>query len=308
MKKTACLFVCFSFLFAAYAQSADVAVVEPNISVVELKGHEGEVETALFSRDGQKIVTIGSTDKTIRVWDVESGKELQKWNIADDNPTLPADVRAVLASAALQKLESNEKMPESIESQIPEFVTEHAASPDKRKIVTYTGLALWSYPPIEPGRGLAKRIEIRQRRIEEAEIDFRMRTAEIWDAQSGRLLRTLRGHTDYVLDAAFSSDSKMIVTGSQDGTARIWNTNTGRTLRVLDHEGPVRLAFFSSDNKRVITQDEFMIGFFLIWDVRTGKKLLSTYAEGGVADISPDGKKVAMISRGYRFVRIVTLP
>jgi WD40 repeat protein len=38
-------------------------------TVHELKGHTGDVYSASFSRDGKRIVS-GSTDKTVRVWDV----------------------------------------------------------------------------------------------------------------------------------------------------------------------------------------------------------------------------------------------
>jgi WD40 repeat protein len=44
--------------------------------LVKLQGHEGEVMSASFSADGQRIVTA-SDDRTARVWDLQ-GRELLK--------------------------------------------------------------------------------------------------------------------------------------------------------------------------------------------------------------------------------------
>jgi WD40 repeat protein len=43
--------------------------------VVELIGHEGQVTSARFSSDGQRVATA-SDDGTARLWDVASGKQL----------------------------------------------------------------------------------------------------------------------------------------------------------------------------------------------------------------------------------------
>lgn len=47
-------------------------------------------------------------------------------------------------------------------------------------------------------------------------------TARVWDAATGRLLASLRGHTEGVNSAAFSPDGQRVVTASWDKTARIW--------------------------------------------------------------------------------------
>lgn len=49
---------------------------EPRLAeeLTTLKGHQGQVRAAAFSLDGKTVVT-GADDKTVRVWDVETGKE-----------------------------------------------------------------------------------------------------------------------------------------------------------------------------------------------------------------------------------------
>jgi WD40 repeat protein len=60
---------------------------------------------------------------------------------------------------------------------------------------------------------------------------------KVFDARSGAELLTLRGHTAYVSDVAFSSDGQRLVTTAADGTARTWET------------APINRAFIKSPSK-----------------------------------------------------------
>ena len=57
-------------------------------------------------------------------------------------------------------------------------------------------------------------------------------TLRIWDAATGRCLRTLHGHTNYVFSAAFNSQGNMLVSASFDESIRIWDVRTGKCLKV----------------------------------------------------------------------------
>lgn len=46
--------------------------------------------------------------------------------------------------------------------------------------------------------------------------------ARWWDLRTGACVRTCGGHTDGVQDIAISPDGSMIITGSDDGTARVF--------------------------------------------------------------------------------------
>jgi WD40 repeat protein len=60
---------------------------------------------------------------------------------------------------------------------------------------------------------------------------------KVFDARSGAELLTLRGHTAYVSDLAFSSNGQRLVTTGADGTARTWET------------APINRAFIKSPSK-----------------------------------------------------------
>ncbi|KAH8825958.1 hypothetical protein DL96DRAFT_1466365, partial [Flagelloscypha sp. PMI_526] len=93
---------------------------------------------------------------------------------------------------------------------------------------------------------------------------------------------------------AFSPDSKHIVSGSWDNSARVWDAESGKQLCLLDgHESLVISVAFSPDSKYVVSgSDDNTVR---IWDAESGKQLRNldghVHAVTSVA-FSPDGKGV----------------
>jgi WD40 repeat protein len=76
---------------------------------------------------------------------------------------------------------------------------------------------------------------------------------EVWDLETGKTLRHLRGHRSLVNGAAISADGRWALTGANDGTAKLWDLATGRCVRTLDDGGSgVRAVGFSGDGRRAI--------------------------------------------------------
>jgi WD40 repeat protein len=58
-------------------------------------------------------------------------------------------------------------------------------------------------------------------------------TARVWNAASGELVHTLRGHGNYVTQALYSPDGRQIATSSSDQTLRLWDAASGKSLAEL---------------------------------------------------------------------------
>jgi WD40 repeat protein len=65
------------------------------------------------------------------------------------------------------------------------------------------------------------------------------RTVRIWNALNGNVLHVLRGHTDLPYDVAFSPDGTMLASSSYDKTVRIWQLGKHRERVLRGHSGPV---------------------------------------------------------------------
>jgi eukaryotic-like serine/threonine-protein kinase len=127
------------------------------------------------------------------------------------------------------------------------------------------------------------------------------RIVEIYNARTGSYSFGLRGHTGTALCAAFRPDSARIVTGSRDGTAKIWKThNRLHAIEITDVKVN-RWAAFSPDASRIITsKHESCRGQNVdVWDSATGKHILKLPSQDSrVCVFSPTGDRI-LTGSGY---------
>merc|ERR1712021_75973 len=66
--------------------------------------------------------------------------------------------------------------------------------------------------------------------------------------------RALKGHSHFVSDVVISSDGQFALSGSWDGSLRLWSLETGETTRrFVDHQKDVLSVAFSSDNRQIVS-------------------------------------------------------
>lgn len=122
-------------------------------------------------------------------------------------------------------------------------------------------------------------------------------------------------HTARAYSVDFRRDGRLLVSGSWDGTMKLWDVASGRELRTLaGHGWGIYKAFFSPDGRRLASSSRDAT--VKLWDVRTGRETLTINADRlAVKSVawSPDGRLLASSgndgvvrlwdSRGGRLVR-----
>lgn len=113
---------------------------------------------------------------------------------------------------------------------------------------------------------------------------------KLWDAATGRGLKSFAGHTDKILSAAFSSDGRYILSGSRDKTARLWDIESAREMRVFGgfryHVNSV--AFFPDDKLVLAGSSDNTVKLF---ETESGKQL-QAWQDIAISSVafSPDGR------------------
>ncbi len=215
---------------------------DANREIRRFVGHTHSVWSVAVSPDGKQMLS-GSADKTIRLWDVETGREIRRLNGHTGVVTCLAfsqdGQQAISASYDRTVIVWDLKYGKEagrFEGAAP-YIHVAAFLPDGRRAVIASGKELM-----------------------------------LLDLATGKEIGRLEGHTDVIVALAVSSDGKRIVTGSDDGTVRLWDVESKKSLAVFKgHIGPVKAVAFSPDGKRIASGGGDTT--VRVWDIASNKEL-----------------------------------
>lgn len=124
-------------------------------------------------------------------------------------------------------------------------------------------------------------------------------TAIVWDAATGRKLRTIRATKGNIKSVAFSPGRRQILAGEgdfgrTDCSAVLWDIVSGTKIRTFSgHEDSIHVVCFSPDGKYVLTGSADKTA--VLWNVQTGTKVRTFEGHKDTvssAAFAPDGHHI----------------
>lgn len=194
-------------LFAGHdSNTAQLIDAESFKFITDLAGHSAPIEGAVFSPDGETVVTL-SADHTAKLWVTRYGSEIDTLDPAS----------GTIAAAAFSRDGSRLVLATARDAWV---YTLSSADDRPRVLATLPG---------HSASLLHAAFSFDGRRLVTASSD---NTAKLWDASgSYELLATLHGHAAAVNWAEFSPDGRLIVTAGRDGRIKLFPTTLEAFLR-----------------------------------------------------------------------------
>ena len=121
----------------------------------------------------------------------------------------------------------------------------------------------------------------------------------LWDTATGEQLRFMKENAPnglhWVNTVAFSRDSKILASGSEDGNLYLWDVETGKRLKALTEDTEnIFSVVFSSDGKTLASGNAG--NTVRLWDIDTGEKLETLIGHTNwvfSVAFNPDGRTLA---------------
>ena len=277
-----------------------------------------------FSPDGKTVTSVSSFG-TLKVWDINSVKEIQtpqfQWDVdatptivkfSPDGKTLASQLEEYKTGKTKLKL-WDVKSGKEIETLKTGYVNSISFSPDSKTLASLDDgtVKLWNlnngeeiktlnvkqHKPYNPVKVMNVIFSPDSKTLASLADDG---TVGLWNLNNGRNIKTLNTdkYLSYFTSLSFSPDGKTLASASWDGTVKLWDINSNGEIKTLIEHKYVKSVTFSPDGKTLgsVSWD----GTVKLWDVNSGREI-KTLKIGKIGDVniisfSLDGKTLASAS------------
>ncbi len=253
------------------------------------------------------VLAAGTIDSNLRLFDPESGRRVKAFTKAGSQGGLvwlPDGERLLLEDRDGRMLTLNVRTGERLERVLDGYEQLYGLSwsPDSSMLATTSSartLLIWE---MRTGQML--------RKIDQAEIkppvawspDGKQlvsggKNVFLWDAETGKQLRRLRGHKVDVSELRWSPDGSRLASLSGDGQVILWDTQDWSRVE-LPFAG-YSLAWSPDGKSLAVGQGVDGADQVIIWDLARGENQLVLSASGEVLDLSWQGIHLAAQAGGW---------
>ena len=246
-----------------------------------MRGHTNSVKGVVCLPDGQRMITC-SSDGSLRLWNVESGKQIGDNWTDEDNVGVPTMALSPNSkTVASGSYDGKMKLWDVETGKVIARWTKHSSvvrsvcwSPNGERVLSgFLNDAAWVWDvesgetimgPIKTGHHGLYAVAYSPDGSKFATGGFK--SAEIWDSTTGELLRKLQ-HYSTIWCLAWTSDAEKLICGSFD-SIRIFDTATWTEIADLNTHNRAVTAITLSRNNRFLASTSLDCTAHL-WDLET---------------------------------------
>ena len=272
----------------ALDQNIDDDPKGPIGEVRQFPGHTNEIRRLAVSSDGKQLLTAG-WDKSTRLWDVASGRQLGRWYVHDDwvhgIAFMPNGRQGVSCGkndkiVRLFDLKNGHRLGSYTG---PKLELHYVSVSGDGHLVAACGpeplIFIWDSETGKVLQQLPEPVENVNAVALSTHGDLALSggaagVVRLWDVKTGTELRRFKGHPGGTMGVAFSQDDKYAVSCGTDKVVRLWEVETGNQVQQFTgHESAVNSVAFSPDGLRLLSGG--LDGSVRLWDTACGKELHS---------------------------------
>jgi WD40 repeat protein len=256
----------------------------PSLWMVAFEGHTHIVSSVVITPDSQLVIS-GSYDKSIKIWELETGRLLRSLlghegrvvflAVSPDGKTIVS--RALDDTLRIWDLESGRLLrtiARKLDLREETMITLHGSLNGLVLMITPDGSRIY----FAPGLSL-----------------------QVIDLNSGRLLGSRDGYHVWGL----TPDGQQAIIMPRDLTFEVWDVETWKPVSVLEGEAHIfYMAFTAPDGKRLGIGSNRMKEILMVWDLETGRLLRSVIKPKEIHLLentklaTPDGQKI-IVAKGW---------
>lgn len=272
-----------------------------------LKGHRHSIYRVAVTPNGTLAIS-GSIDKTVRIWNLEAGKNvavLEGHTGPVPAVAISADGKRAVSGSWDQTVRTWDVRTGKCIATLKghkDYVLGIAMTADGKRAVSCSSDKTMRVWELDTGRCIAileghvksvsgVALTADGKRAVSSSSD---QTVRVWDIDTGDCVGILKGHTDEVRGVAVTADGKRAISCSSDKTLRVWDLDDGRCIAAIEgHSRDVRRVAITPDGRWAVSGS--IDGIVRAWDVDTGECIARlrghTATVFGVA-ITADGRRV----------------